>query len=353
MKATIGYMLAVALPLAAVLADGPKAPDGRHYRSQPLVTSIYTADPSAHVFNGKIYVYPSHDVPTNIPDDDLGSEYAMHDYRVLRLDRIGGRVKIGPVALDVKDVPWASKQLWAPDAAYRNGIYSLYFPARDRQGHFRIGVATGRSPMGPFHAEPAPIQGSFSIDPAVFTDKDGQQYMYFGGIWGGQLENWATGQFVAGSTTDLQQDDKPALMPKVARLTADGKQFAAPPSDLVLLADNGQPLRGGDHDRRFFEASWMFLRQGVYYFTYSTGDTHFLAYATGDSPLGPFHYKGHFLLPVQGWTTHHSITEWDGWWWLFYADTQLSNKNHLRNVKVTQLHFNPDGSIQMVDPFTP
>ena len=107
------------------------------YLSQPLVRSIYTADPSAHVFAGKIYVYPSHDVPTDIPDDDLGSEYAMHDYRVLRMDRIGEPVTVGLVALDVKDVPWASKQMWAPDAAYRNGTYFLYFPARDKANESR------------------------------------------------------------------------------------------------------------------------------------------------------------------------------------------------------------------------
>jgi hypothetical protein len=120
-KWTTCVALAGALPLTVVMTDGPTAPNGRHYLSQPLVTSIYTADPSAHVFKGKIYVYPSHDVPTDIPDDDLGSEYAMHDYRVLKMDGIGAPVTIGPVALDVKDVPWASKQLWAPDAAYRRG----------------------------------------------------------------------------------------------------------------------------------------------------------------------------------------------------------------------------------------
>ena len=141
-------------------------------------------------------------------------------------------------------------------------------------------------------------------------------------------------------------------MPKVARMAAVMKQFAEPPRDLMILDEHGKPLLGGDHDRRFFEASWMFKRGGTYYFTYSTGDTHFLAYATGDNPYGPFHYKGHFLLPVQGWTTHHSIVEWNGTWWLVYADTQLSNKNHLRNVKMTELHFNPDGSIQTIDPFT-
>jgi hypothetical protein len=183
-KWTTCVALAGALPLTVVMTDGPTAPNGRHYLSQPLVTSIYTADPSAHVFKGKIYVYPSHDVPTDIPDDDLGSEYAMHDYRVLKMDGIGAPVTIGPVALDVKDVPWASKQLWAPDAAYRSGSYYLYFPGRDKQGHFRIGVATSSNPMGPFKAEPEPIKGSFSIDPAVFTDTDGQSYMYFGGIWG-------------------------------------------------------------------------------------------------------------------------------------------------------------------------
>lgn len=351
MKWPIGYMLASALPLTSLVADGPKAPNGRYYTSQPLVTSIYTADPSAHVFQGKLYIYPSHDVPTDIPDDDLGSEYAMHDYRVLKMDRIDGPVTVGPVALDVKDVPWASKQMWAPDVAYRNGTYYLYLPARDKQGHFRIGVATSANPLGPFKAEAEPIPGSFSIDPAVFTDTDGKSYIYFGGIWGGQLENWPTGQFVAGSTTDLHQDDKPALTPKIAKLTPDMKHFAAPPRDLIILDEHGSPLLGGDHDRRFFEASWLFRRNGVYYFTYSTGDTHFLAYATGRSPEGPFQYQGHFLLPVQGWTTHHSIVEWKGKWWLFYADTQLSNKNHLRNVKVTEIHFNPDGSIQTIDPF--
>lgn len=352
MRWILGSLLLGAVPFTAVQADGPTAPNGKHYLSQPLVSEIFTADPSAHVFGGRLYIYPSHDVPTDIPDDDLGSEYAMHDYRVLRMDRINGPVTVGSVALDVKDVPWASKQMWAPDAAYRNGTYFLCFPARDKEGHFRIGVATGTKPMGPFKADPEPIKGSFSIDPAVFTDSDGQSYMYFGGIWGGQLENWTTGQFVAGSTTDLKQDDKPALMPKVARLSTDLKHFATPANDAVILGEDGKPLLGGDHDRRFFEASWMFKRNGQYYFTYSTGDTHFLAYATGKSPLGPFQYKGHFLLPVQGWTTHHSVVEWKGRWWLFYADTQLSNKNHLRNVKMTELLFDADGSIQMVNPFT-
>ena len=225
--------------------DAPKAPDGRHYLSQPLTTEIYTADPSAHVFDGKIYVYPSHDIPTNIPDDDLGSEYAMRDYRVLSMDAIGGPVTVGPVALDVKDVPWAAKQMWAPDAAYKNGTYYLYFPARDSKNIFRIGVATSSSPTGPFKAEPKPIEGSFSIDPAVFTDTDGETYMYFGGIWGGQLERWVSGKYdPKGSDTDLHQDGKPALSPKVARMSPDMKHFAEKPHDRGDRRRHGQAHPG-------------------------------------------------------------------------------------------------------------
>ncbi|MCX7283239.1 MAG: glycoside hydrolase family 43 protein [Novosphingobium sp.] len=357
--------LALAMATAGCTASTGEAPAGNSggapasaFRDQPLVSEIYTADPSAHVFGGKIYVYPSHDIETPLADDDLGNQYAMRDYRVLRMDRIGGPVTIGPVALDVKDVPWASQQMWAPDAAYKDGTYYLYFPARDKVkdknglGTFRIGVATSKDPMGPFVAEKDPIPGSFSMDPAVFTDADGTAYMYFGGIWGGQLQRWASGTFDPnGSDTDLMQDDKPALSGKVARMNPDMKTFAETPRDAVILGEDGKPVLGGDHERRFFEASWVFRKDGKYYYTYSTGDTHFLNYAIGDNPYGPFRYAGHILKPVQGWTSHHSIIQHDGKWWLFYADTQLSNKNHLRNVKVTELTFNADGSIQTIDPF--
>ena len=336
----------------------PRSPEGRRYLSQPLVTSLYFADPSAHVFNGKIYVYPSHDIEAGIPDDDLGNQYAMRDYRVLRMDRPGGPVTVGPVALDVAQVPWASQQMWAPDAAYRNGTYYLYFPARDRTkdknglGKFMIGVATSKNPMGPFVPEPRPIAGAFSMDPAVFTDTDGKSYMYFGGIWGGQLQRWASGKFDPnGTDDDLRQNDRPALSGKVARLNPDMKTLAERPRDAVILDEQGKPVLGGDHERRFFEASWVFKRGGKYYYTYSTGDTHFINYAIGDTPYGPFTYKGHILKPVQGWTSHHSVIEQGGKWWLFYADTQLSNRNNLRSAKMTELRFNPDGTIPTIDPF--
>jgi Glycosyl hydrolases family 43 len=321
--------------------------------AEPLVTEIYTADPSAHLFDGKIYIYPSHDIESGVKENDMGDHFDMKDYHILSLDSIGGKTTDNGVALDIKDIPWAGRQLWAPDAAAGNGKYFLYFPAKDKSDVFKIGVATSTTPAGPFKAEAKPIEGSYSIDPAVFKDTDGTSYMYFGGIWGGQLQRWSSGKYDAnGSKTDLQKDDQPAISPRVAKMSKDLLRFDGAVKEVSIVDKDGKPLLGGDHDRRFFEASWMHKFNGKYYFSYSTGDTHFIAYATGESPLGPFTYQGVILNPVIGWTNHHSIVELNGKWYLFYHDSVLSGgKTHLRSVKVTELTHNADGSIATIDPF--
>src|SRR6185295_1187776 len=140
----------------------------KEYLSQPLVSHIYTADPSAHVFNGRIYIYPSHDTATGTPEDDLGSHFNMMDFHILSMDSVGGKVTDHGVALHIKNIPWAGRQLWAPDAAFANNQYYLYFPVKDKQDVFRIGGATSKKPEGPFVAEPQPIKGTYSIDPCVF-----------------------------------------------------------------------------------------------------------------------------------------------------------------------------------------
>jgi len=321
------------------------------YLSEPLISEIYTADPSAHVFNGKIYIYPSHDIEAGTPENDNGDHFDMRDYHILSMDSVSGKVTDHGVALSIKDIPWAGRQLWAPDAAFKNGTYYLYFPVKDKQDIFRIGVATSKNPAGPFKAEPKPIEGSYSIDPAAFTDTDGTTYLYYGGIWGGQLQRWKNGNYAAdGSKTDSGKENEPALTAKVAKMSADMLSFDGPVKDVVILDKTGKPLLTKDHDRRFFEGAWMHKYKGKYYFTYSTGDTHFLAYATGDSPYGPFIYQGTFMEPVQGWTTHHSIIEQKGKWYIYYHDTQLSGKTHLRNIKVTELKHNADGSIELIKP---
>jgi hypothetical protein len=273
----------------------------------------------------------------------------MEDYHVLSMNRPGGEVMDHGVALHVNDVSWAYKQMWAPDATEKDGKYYLYFPAKKPDGIFQIGVAVGDKPEGPFVPEPEPIKDSYSIDPAVFRDDDGKYYLYFGGIWGGQLQSYRKNTYDINHSEPLPYE--PALGPRVAMLTDDMLQFAEPVREIIINDKQGNPLMAGDNDRRFFEASWMHKYDGKYYFSYSTGDTHYLCYAVGDNPYGPFTYQGRILEPVVGWTSHHSIVEFEGKWYLFYHDSSLSKGiTHLRCVKMTELFYD-DGEILPIKPY--
>lgn len=318
--------------------------------SQPLITHMYTADPSAHVFDGKIYIYPSHDIDAGIPFNDNGDHFGMEDYHVISMDSIDSDAVDNGVALHVKDVAWAERQMWAPDAAHKDGKYYLFFPARNKEGVFQIGAAVGDSPIGPFVAQPEAIKGSYSIDPAVFEDEDGSYYMYFGGLWGGQLQKFRNNIF--NENNELPKPEEQALLPLVAKLTDDLLEFSEEVKEIEILDENGDRLLEGDNDRRFFEASWLHKYKDKYYFSYSTGDTHFICYAIGDNPYGPFTYSGRILNPVIGWTSHHSICEVESKWYLFYHDSSLSKGvTHLRSVKVAEITYNDDGSIQTLDPY--
>jgi hypothetical protein len=352
----------IAAGLLTIAAFSPAAaqrtPNGRPYLSQPLVTTTYTADPAAHVFGGRIYVYASHDVPgpplSDAPpfQNSEGNSFRMTDFVVLSMDRPGGPVTLHTDILDIRDVPWAARQMWAPDAAYKDGTYYLYFPAKDRTGAFRIGVATSDSPTGPFKARPEPIKGAWSIDPAVFVDDDGGAYLYFGGLNGGQLQKWRDGKFDPDApASDPSKPGDPAIPSLVAKLTPDMLELAEAPRPVIILDEKGKPLLAGDEARRFFEGSWMNKVGGNYVLTYSTGTTHLLVHAVGDTPYGPFTYKGVVMKPVLGWTTHSSMIQFDGRWWLFYADSQLSGgQTPLRNVKLTELFWDGD-AIRPIDPF--
>jgi hypothetical protein len=317
-------------------------------KARYLVDHMYTADPAAHVFNGRLYIYPSHDVESGIPENDKGDHFDMRDYHVLSMDSIEGEVTDHGVALDIADVPWAGRQMWDTDAAYKNGKYYLYFPVKDRTDIFRIGVAISDKPEGPFVPESHPMIGSYSIDPAVFKDEGGKHFIYFGGLWGGQLQRYRNNK--AQECGEEPADHEPALCAKVALLSDDMLGFAEEPRDVVILDEKGNPLSAGDHDRRFFEASWMHKYKGRYYFSFSTGNTHLLCYATGDNPYGPFTYQGVILTPVVGWTTHHSICEYKGKWYLFHHDSVPSGgKTWLRSLKVIELEYNKDGTIKTIE----
>jgi Beta-xylosidase len=306
------------------------------------------ADPAVHVFNGKVYIYPSHDREGEIAENDNGDHFDMKDYHVFSMDDIeNGKVTDHGVVLDVKDIPWAGRQLWDSDAAHKNGKYYLYFPLKDKNDIFRIGVAVADKPEGPFIPQSDPIRGSYSIDPCVF-EENGSYYMYFGGLWGGQLQRYRDNKALEAAS--FPADNEPAIPARVVKLSADMLQFAEEPRPVVILDKDGKPLTQGDNQRRFFEASWMHKYNGKYYFSYSTGDTHLLCYATGCGPYGPFTYQGVILTPVVGWTTHHAIAEYKGKWYLFHHDSVPSGgKTWLRSLKVTELTYNPDGTIKTID----
>ena len=314
-----------------------------------LVPDDYMADPAVHVFNDRLYIYPSHDWESGIVENDNGDHFNMKDYHVFSTtDVMRGEIKDHGVVLEVEDIPWAGRQLWDCDVVEKDGKYYMYFPLKDRNDIFRIGVAVGDCPEGPFVPQPAPIKGSYSIDPAVLDDGNGNYYMYFGGLWGGQLQRYRDNKAL--ECAAFPADDEPALPSRVVKLSEDMLEFAEAPREGIVLGEDGKPLSAGDNMRRFFEASWMHKYNGRYYFSYSTGDTHRLCYAIGDNPYGPFIYQGVILTPVVGWTTHHSIVEYKGKWYLFHHDSAPSNgKTWLRSLKVCELEYDSEGRIVTID----
>ena len=263
-----------------------------------LVPGDYMADPSVHVWDGKLYIYPSHDWESGIEENDNGDHFNMKDYHVFSLNGdnpMTAEVIDHGMVLEVADIPWAGRQLWDCEVAR----------------------------------------------------KDGKYYMYFGGLWGGQLQRYKDNKAL--ESAYLPEGKEPALPGRVVRLSDDMLGFAEDPKPVIIVDEEGKPLTA-DNPYRFFEASWMHKYNGKYYFSYSTGDTHHLCYAVGDSPYGPFTYKGVILTPVVGWTTHHSIVEYGGKWWLFHHDSVPSGgRTWLRSLKVCELTYNEDGTIQTIE----
>ena len=285
----------------------------------PLIMDEFTADPSARVFNDKVYVYPSHDI--RLDSGRFANWFCMEDYHVYSSENLTQWEDHG-VILSQYDVPWvdpSTYSMWAPDCIEKDGKYYFYFPstAKDRsEGRGRrIGVAVADSPEGPFIPQEKPMEGVFGIDPNVFIDTDGQVYLYWGG----------------GETLYM------------AKLKENMLELATEPKQVV------------DLPAKFKEGPYLFERQGKYYFTFPhvPETTERLVYAMGDSPMGPFEFKGVIMKesPVECWTNHHSIIEYRDQWYLFYHHNDLSpdfDKN--RSIKADSLFFNADGTIQEVVP---
>ncbi|RXG12020.1 carbohydrate binding protein with CBM6 domain [Leeuwenhoekiella aestuarii] len=287
------------------------------WAQNPLIRDQYTADPTARVFNNKVYVYPSHDIMCTEEKGRLGW-FCMEDYHVFSSEDLTTWNDHGEI-LNQKDVPWADAEgysMWAPDCVEKDGKYYFYFPTKpkDTEG-FTIGVAIGDNPEGPFTPQEKPIANVNGIDPNVFIDHDGQAYLY----WSGRYIH-------------------------MAKLNANMTELASEPSIIANLPEEGH-----------LEGPFMFERNGKYYLTYPhvENKTERLEYAIGDSPMGPFQVTGVIMdeSPTGCWTNHHSIVDYKDQWYLFYHHNDLSpdfDKN--RSIRADSLSFNTDGTIKKVIP---
>lgn len=286
------------------------------YAQNPVIRDLYTADPTARVFGGKVWLYTSHDIISPVEPEKRW--FSMADYHVFSSENLIDWTDHG-VILRQEEVPWGKPDgysMWAPDCIEKNGKYYFVFPDAPREGRgFAIGVAVAEAPDGPYRPYEKPIPGIWGIDPCILQATDGNTYLYWSGM---------------------------------------GLQGARVNEDLTAL--EGAPVRLDENlPQGFKEGPFIFEREGRFYLTYPwvQDKTETLAYAMSDNPLGPFEFKGLIMAqsPNECWTNHHSIVQYKGEWYLFYHHNDYSpafDKN--RSVCIDKVVFNPDGTILPVTP---
>jgi len=291
------------------------------FAQNPFIKNQFAADPTARVFNGKVYVFPSHDIMS--PIEPERKWFCMEDYHVFSSENLVDWTDHGVIVTQNK-IPWVredSYSMWAPDAVEKDGKYYFYFPAAVKPEFgrgFMIGVAIADKPEGPYTPVDEPIAGTNGIDPCVLIDKDGQAYLYWCG--GGGMS--------------------------VAKLK----------SNMIELDGERQQIQGLPSGGGLKEGPFVFERNGIYYFTYpwvKNNTTELLYYCMGDNPMGPFRDGGVIMdeWPSGCWTNHHSFIDFKGQWYLFYHHNDYSpdfDKN--RSACIDSVRFNPDGTIQKVIP---
>ena len=290
------------------------------FATNPIIMDQFTADPTARVFEGKIYLYPSHDIPVPPGSGARANWFCMEDYHVFSSENLTDWTDHG-VICNQTNVPWLNRKgydMWAPDCVFKNGTYYFYFPVGGR-----IGVATSDKPIGPWKILDKPVTGMGGIDPCVLMDDDGSSYLFAaqGGI-------------------------------SVAKLK----------DNMVETDTNARPQRIADLPRPgLIEGPFAFKRNGIYYLTYPHAvtdgkgghDAEELEYSISTNVFGPYKWTGVITETNESgcWTEHHSIVQYKGRWYLFYHDKQLSpNFDKNRSVRVDYLNFNDDGTIQKVIP---
>ena len=307
----------------------------------PVIRDQFAADPTARVFNNKVYVYPSHDIPA--PEGQRQDWFCMADYHVFSSENLTVWTDHGMI-LSQEQVPWGKTDaysMWAPDCVYKNGKYYFYFPNAPKDGRgFAVGVAIANQPEGPFTCMQEPIMGISGIDPCVLIDDDGSAYIYWSGmgIRGARLKE---------NMLELDGELQEVKIPK-----RDGMPEMPP------MKMGGQVMEGLPDG--FKEGPFAFKRNGWYYLTFpwvrgntsnGANPTETLAYAMSKSPLGPWDFKGIIMAEHDNhcWTNHHSILEYKGQWYIFYHRNDFSpNMDKRRSARIEKIAFNSDGTIHEV-----
>lgn len=273
---------------------------------------MYTADPSARVFNNRLYVYTSH-------DENDATYFDMLDWHVFSSGNLNDWIDHGPI-FSLDKISWANKWAWAPDCVAFNDKFYFYFPVERN----KIGVAVSDSPTGPFvdkintplidNAGRVEEIGAEPIDPAILID-NGNAYMYFG----------------------CREARVVKLKQNMMELDGEVKKLE------ILNNENHQQNYGGFYG----EAPWVFKRKGVIYLIYSNGwgKESTLVYAMGKSPMGPFEYVGEVMDVVSSSTSHGSIVEFKEKWYIFYHNKDLSKSNFRRSICFDEITFDEDDKI--------
>ena len=296
----------------------------------PIIRDQFSADPTARVFNNKVYVYPSHDIVP--PEGQRQDWFCMEDYHVFSSENLTDWTDHGVIVTQNK-VPWVrpdSYSMWAPDCVERNGKYYFYFPSAPKGGMgFGVGVAIADSPEGPFVCESEPIKGINGIDPCVLLASDGNAYIF-----------WGNG--------------------RCAKLKDNMKELADDtPKEKVKWGEREFEMYGVNCLKglpsRQAEGPFAFEYNGNYYLTYPyvRENTEVLGYAMSKNPMGPYEYKGIIMAEHENgcWTNHHSIINYKGQWYLFYHHNDFSPRDDKRrSVCIEKLYFNADGTIKEVKP---
>ena len=300
----------------------------------PIIHNQFCADPTARVFNGRLYLYPSHDIipPQPLPQGVRADWFCMEDYHVFSSDNLVDWTDHG-VILNQKDVPWGNPgaySMWAPDCVERNGKYYFYYPDAPKEGRgFSIGVAIADKPEGPFTPVAKNIEGVNGIDPCVLLASDGNAYLFWGPGLCAKLKD---------NMVEIA-DDTPSETFKFGE-----REFTMHGVNCLKGLPNRQA-----------EGPFAFEYNGNYYLTYPyvRENTEVLGYAMSKNPMGPYEYKGIIMAEHANgcWTNHHSIVNFKGQWYIFYHQNDYSpNDDKRRSVRIEKLAFNADGTIQEVKP---